>query len=208
MTDVDALCAEYLKRLDTTLSDHATPQRELILEQITEHLIDARGELVVQSEAGVRSILERLGRPEDIAAAAAIGEDTVEPARSQWFQQRNRIQIISAVVVIAALGLTVGLLASKGSTSPRSATAITHPTTSTGHNAGKTVTVPVVVGQSIAQATAGLKATGLSVIGIAGDPVGLVVSQEPAGGSIVAPGSAITLHTQINPSSPVTSSAS
>jgi len=92
MTDIDALCAEYLSQLDAALSDRSVRQRQQILEQITEHLNEARGELAVQSEAAVRSILERLGRPEDIAAAAAGGDGTGPPPSAHWLKRGKGIQ--------------------------------------------------------------------------------------------------------------------
>jgi hypothetical protein len=198
MTDVDALCADYVDRLDRALSNRSISQRQQIVEQITEHLNEARSELPVQSEAAVRSILERLGRPEDIASVAAAGEQTMIPTSSQSYKQKQWIQAAAVGVVIAGLGLTIGLLASRGSTPSGPTSAITHPTVP---NAAPAVTVPVVLGQSIGAATAALQASGLGVDGIEGDPVGLVVSQDPSGGSRVPPGSAITLHTQPSPPS-------
>jgi uncharacterized membrane protein len=103
MTDVDALCTEYLRQLDAALSDRSIPQRRQIVEQITEHLNEARGELTVQSEAALRSILERLGRPEDIAAAAAAGDGTGTPASAPWFKRGKGAPVVAVVVVLVAL---------------------------------------------------------------------------------------------------------
>jgi hypothetical protein len=196
MTDIDALCAEYLGRLDAELSDRSVRQRRQIVEQVTEHLAEARGELPVQSEAAVRSILERLGRPEDIAAAAALGDAPGTSPSAPWFTRGKRTLVLSLVVALVAVGLTVGLLVSNGSTPSRTKSGDSHPTTTVVGQAVGTVTVPVVLGENIAQATVDIQSAGLSIQGIEGGPNGLVTSQEPSGGSRVASGSEVTLHTQ------------
>jgi hypothetical protein len=191
MTDVDALCDEYLRRLDEALRDRSVPQRQQIVEQITEHLNEARAELTLQSEAAVRSILERLGSPETIASAAAANGVSGAPSSARRFGQGRPIPALAAVVVLVALGLAIGLLASRGSTPSR--TSISR-TLTPGTRAIGTATVPVVLGESISEATAAIEASGLSVEGIEGNPNGPVVSQDPSGGSRVPPGSAVTLH--------------
>jgi hypothetical protein len=193
MTDVDALCSEYLKRLDEALRDRSVPQRQQIVEQITEHLNEARAELTFQSEPAVRSILERLGSPETIATAAAAGDDANEaPSSGRWFKRRRGIPALAGVVVLVALGLAIGLFASRDATPSR--TSISR-TLAPGTSAIGTTTVPVVLGESIAEATAAIEASGLTVQGIEGTPDGPVVSQDPSGGSRVPPGSSVTLHT-------------
>jgi uncharacterized membrane protein len=197
MTDVDALCAEYLKRLDTALRDRSIPQGPQIVEQITEHLHEARAELSVQSEGAVRSILERLGRPEDIAAAAAGGG--TGPRRSApWFKSGKGVFVSALLVVLAALALTIGLIESNGSTPVATVggSTSTTTTTTTFGNTAAAVTVPVVLGETLSQATVTIQSAGLTIQGVDGDPNGLVSAQEPAGGSRVPSGSEITLHTQ------------
>jgi hypothetical protein len=198
MTDVDALCAEYLSRLDAALSDRSIRQRQQILEQITEHLNEALGELPVQSEAAVRSILERLGRPEDIAAAAAAGNGTGPPASTPWFKRGKGVPVLALVVALIALGLTLGILESNGSAPLPTTSGNAHNTTTTTTfgNTAATVTVPVVLGESVSQATVTIQSVGLTIQGIEGDPKGLVISQDPSGDSRVPSGSEITLHTQ------------
>jgi hypothetical protein len=198
MTDVDALCTEYLSRLDAALSDRSIPQRRQIVEQITEHLNEARGELAVQSEAAVRSILERLGSPEDIAAAAAAGDGTETPPSAPWFRRGKGVAVLALVVVLVALGLTLGFLESNGSAPLRTTSGNTHNTTTTTTfgNTAAIVIVPVVLGESVSQATVTIQSVGLTIQGVEGDPNGLVISQDPYGNSRVPSGSEITLHTQ------------
>jgi uncharacterized membrane protein len=191
MTDLDALCADYLSRLDAALSDRPKEQRVHLVEQITEHLHDARAELPVQSEAAVRSILERLGRPEDIAAALSV--DAVE--RTDGPRSRpTRTMALVAVVLFVGAGVSLGLLASGGSTAHAPGTIAT-TTTTTFVATPATVVVPVVIGDSIPQATIALQSAGLAVQGVDGDPNGRVVSQAPWGGSMVPSLSQVVLNT-------------
>ena len=202
MTDVDALCGEYLRRLDAALRDRSIPQRQHIVEQIAEHLHEARGELAVQSEAAVRSILERLGRPDDIAAAAAAGDGVGPPPAAPWFKRGKGFPVLAVLVVLIALGLTIGIFASRGSTPLRTTSGNTHTTTTMVGNAVGAVSVPVVLGESVPQATVTIQAAGLSVQGIYGNPNGQVISQDPSGDSRVPTGSEIALHTRPASSSP------
>jgi PASTA domain len=207
MTDIDALCADYLRRLDAALSDLSVGQRRQIVEQITEHLTEARSELTFESEVAVRSILERLGRPEDIAAAAALGNPTGPSPSAAWFVRGRRPLVLGLVVALVAVGLTVGLLASNGSTPSRTSSGNLHPTTTVVGQAIGTVTVPVVLGDNIAQATVDIQSAGLTIQGVEGGPNGLVTSQEPSGGSRVESGSEVTLHTQPASTQPVSPSS-
>ena len=210
MTDIDALCADYLSRLDAALSDRSVRQRQQIVEQITEHLNEARAELPVQSEAAVRSILERMGSPEDIAAAAAFGGTTgTSPPSVPWFKRAKGAHVVALVVALVALGLTLGFLESKGSPPSRTTSGSTNTTTTTTvGNTALAVTVPVVLGENVSQATVTIQSNGLSVQGIEGDPNGLVISQDPSGGSRVPSGSEVILHTQPSSSSQPVSPAS
>jgi hypothetical protein len=193
MTDIDALCADYLSRLDTALSDRSVPQRRQIVEQVTEHLNEARGELSIQSEVAVRSILERLGSPAD-----ATGSLPSAP----WFTHGRRILVLALGVVLVAAGLTVGLLESNGHTPSRTNSGTATTATTMLGGAAATVTVPVVDGETISQATVAIQSAGLTIQGIAGDPNGLVNSEEPSGGSQVAAGSEVTLHAQPTSTNP------
>jgi hypothetical protein len=180
MTDIDALCADYLSRLDTALSDRSVPQRRQIVEQVTEHLNEARGELSIPSEVAVRSILERLGSPEDIAAAAAPADATGSLPSAPWFTHGRRILVLALGIVLVAAGLTVGLLESNGRTPSRTNSGTAATSTTMLGGAAATVTVPVVLGESISQAGVAIQSAGLTIQGIAGDPNGLVNSEEPS----------------------------
>ncbi len=67
---VDSLVDDYLARL-TTAAQSLPPERRVeLLEGITEHLQAARAAGAAADEAAVRTLLDRLGEPEEIVAAA------------------------------------------------------------------------------------------------------------------------------------------
>ena len=69
-TDVDALVLRYLQALEAELHDLPANRRQELLDEVGEHIAAARAELDPETEAGVRTLLERLGEPADIAAEA------------------------------------------------------------------------------------------------------------------------------------------
>lgn len=66
----DELVADYLKRLDAELRGLPRTRRRELLEEITDHIAEARSNLQAEDEVRVRTLLERLGEPEEIAAEA------------------------------------------------------------------------------------------------------------------------------------------
>jgi hypothetical protein len=68
---VDALVEEYLRRLRTAAAGLPPDRRGELLEEIEGHIAGARAAGAAADEAAVRTLLDRLGPPEVIAAAAA-----------------------------------------------------------------------------------------------------------------------------------------
>jgi hypothetical protein len=70
-TAADAAVDRYLDRLDLALDGVPAARRDELLREIIAHIVEARRELPDPGgEAGVRTILDRLGDPGEIAAAA------------------------------------------------------------------------------------------------------------------------------------------
>ena len=70
-TEADALILRYLQgRLEAELRDLPANRRQELLDEVGEHIAAARAALDPETEAGVRTMLERLGDPADIAAEA------------------------------------------------------------------------------------------------------------------------------------------
>ena len=67
---VDSLVEDYLARLHTAAQTLPPDRREELVEGITEHLQAARAAGAAADEAAVRTLLDRLGEPEEIVAAA------------------------------------------------------------------------------------------------------------------------------------------
>ena len=66
----DQLIDDYLRRLDDELSDLPRARRREVVEEIAEHIEEARLEGGAETEAGTLNVLDRLGEPAEIAADA------------------------------------------------------------------------------------------------------------------------------------------
>lgn len=67
----DPLVEDYLRRLEAVASALPAYRRDELLAEIREHLAEALRQVPAGDEAAVSSVLERLGSPEEIVAAAA-----------------------------------------------------------------------------------------------------------------------------------------
>lgn len=67
---VDRLVTDYLVRLEMAGAALPPERRDELLEEISSHITTARASGAAADEAAVRTLLERLGQPEVIAAAA------------------------------------------------------------------------------------------------------------------------------------------
>ncbi len=107
-TEADALILRYLQDLESQLQDLPAGRRQELLDEVGAHISAARADLDPETEAGVRTLLERLGDPADIAAEARE-RPGVPPPRSQaptpW------LEIVAVVApVIPFLGWLVGVV--------------------------------------------------------------------------------------------------
>jgi eukaryotic-like serine/threonine-protein kinase len=174
MTGLDGIVDDYLHRLDAALLQLPAAERDQIHAEITEHIAQARATLPTQSEAAIRELLDRLGDPEVIAAAAltdAGGE--VDPRRP--VRPRRGAMLVAIGVVVLALTGVGAYLAQRGTS---------------------TLTVPRLVGMQLGEAdsalaAAGLKQGGVNVLPSASVPANAVIGTSPAGGATVRPGSEV-----------------
>ena len=93
----DYLVDDYLERLRRELSGLPGGRRRELLQKISEHIAEGRASLPGDDEAGVRALLDRLGDPEYIAAAARL---ELLPRRVAWKE-------IAALVLLPIVGLIV-----------------------------------------------------------------------------------------------------
>ena len=187
--DLDTLCADYLERLRIALGNVQSNDRDQILAQVGEHLSEARATLPSQDETGVRQILERLGTPEDIAAAAIADRRTENQAK-----RSSRLMWVAVGALAVALALGISALSgafSGGRSSPPSASQPIR------------IAVPNVLGLEAGQATASLHASGFqdrTVFQSSGStPSGVVLDQSPHAGAAVSRSEVVTVAVSIGP---------
>ena len=107
-TEADAIVLRYLQDLEGELRDLPANRRQELLDEVGEHIAAARAALDPETEAGVRSVLERLGDPADIAAEArerfGVQRSPARPA-TPW------LEVIAIVLlVIPFAGWVVGVV--------------------------------------------------------------------------------------------------
>jgi hypothetical protein len=66
----DKLVEDYLKRLKGETSDLPRAARRELIQEISDHIDEARSDVPTASEAEIRNILDRVGEPAEIAAEA------------------------------------------------------------------------------------------------------------------------------------------
>lgn len=91
----DDIIAGYLARLEAALAPVPEPRRKELLEDVREHIVEARMALSDETDAGLLNILDRLGDPADMAAAE-IGRE--EPAPTS--RPKSRVMEIAAIVLL------------------------------------------------------------------------------------------------------------
>jgi uncharacterized membrane protein len=97
----DPLVEGYLRHLEAVASALPAYRRDELLAEIREHLAEALRQVPPGDEAAVRSVLERLGSPEEIVAAAA---DPMPPGQLVRFPDTNGLAVASLLFGIFWLG--------------------------------------------------------------------------------------------------------
>jgi hypothetical protein len=105
-TTADTLVDNYLRDLEAELRDLPAPRQRELLGEVGEHIAEARATLDADTEAAIRTVLERLGDPADIAAEArerfGVQAEPTKPA-TPW------LEVITLVaLVVPFLGWLVG----------------------------------------------------------------------------------------------------
>jgi hypothetical protein len=189
-SDPDSLVADYLARLDLALQGLPPSGRRQLVAEIRQHIADSRAQMASESQASILDLLEKVGRPEDIAAEAQAGQ----PSRRPRVTRRLVLGMLGALVVVAA-AITLALTRGGHGPSPS-------PTTVAGGSVVKNV--PMVVGLSQSTAMETLENLGFTVVlvpaGISSAPSGTVVTQSPVPGSRVRAGSTIKIACSPGPS--------
>ena len=188
----DAIVSRYLDQLRAALGDAPAARRNQLVEEISEHIAEARADLPVDDDVALNELLDRVGRPEDIAMEAGFAPSA-----------RRRPWVVAALVAVLLLlaGTTVGMLA-------------THHHR---ESASAMVRVPSIVGRPTMVAVSTIRAAGLAVSVTTSKGAGsstIVLAQQPAGGTqirrsqavrlLVGPASSTVTTTTVPPPSPAT----
>lgn len=105
-TTANTLVEGYLKQLDHQLRGLPSNRRRELLDELREHITQARAALEPETEAGIRAVLQRLGDPAEIAAEARerFGVPATRPA-TPW------LEVITLVLlVVPFVGWVVGVV--------------------------------------------------------------------------------------------------
>jgi hypothetical protein len=193
-TQTDQLVDDYVLRLKTALRQLPASRQDQLVSEITEHIEEGRAGAQSQSEAVVRELLDRLGDPEDIAAAALADEPTVSHTR--WLTGGSLIAVVLIVVLVA--GVTIAGLLGAFASGDGSSSSNYQPVV-------VSLRVPSVLGRSVAQGTAVLRAAGLRsrqmLRSTSAFPPGEIIAMSPVVGSKVNQGSLVTLTESERPTS-------
>lgn len=103
-TEADALVDDYLARLDRAAAGLPDDRRSDVVAGIREHIEAARESGVVHDESSLRDLLDRLGEPDEIVAAAREGDDPLVPPAAAIAYRAPGI----GTEITAALLLTAG----------------------------------------------------------------------------------------------------
>ena len=96
---------EYLREVEVRLSGLPLLQRRELLADLESHIATTRQERDARSDGELLEILERLGSPEVVAAAAY--EQTTSSAPRPVADTRRRLPSIWVALVVALVALTV-----------------------------------------------------------------------------------------------------
>jgi uncharacterized membrane protein len=108
-TSTDRIVEDYLRRLEASLKDLPRDRRQELVEEIREHIEVGRSELGSESEADLRSLLDRIGDPADIAADSTerLG---IQPDRVGLMEVAAVVLLPIGGVVVPFLGWVVGVI--------------------------------------------------------------------------------------------------
>jgi HAAS domain-containing protein len=104
----DKLIDDYLKRLNRDLAGFPRARRRELVDEISEHIAEARADLETENEAAIRTLLDRLGDPEDIAAEARE-RFGARPKGSGW-DVVALIMLLVGGVILPVIGWIIGVV--------------------------------------------------------------------------------------------------
>jgi uncharacterized membrane protein len=105
VTQYDDLVNDYLRAVEQALADVPADRREELLTDLSEHIAAKRAELgpANETEVEVRTILELLGTPSDLAAEAHAALDDPPPPPVLIQPKKKSAAVIWVLITIAAV---------------------------------------------------------------------------------------------------------
>ena len=94
-SDAEAVVENYFRRLEEALSQIPRDPREQLVEELRDHVSQARSSLTEESPAAIHEILERIGSPEEIAR-----EEMASPAPRSPLTRLRRVSPWAWVAVL------------------------------------------------------------------------------------------------------------
>jgi uncharacterized membrane protein len=108
-TSADKLVEDYLDRLERELADSPSARRRELVQEISEHIAEARAGLESENEAEIRNLLDRMGDPADIAAEAHGTPVETEPAAAP-VERRSGALDVAALILLLIGGLVIPVI--------------------------------------------------------------------------------------------------
>jgi hypothetical protein len=105
----DRLIEQYIRRLRAELRDLPSGRRQELLEEIQAHIAEGRLALASETEVEIRSLLDRVGDPADIAAEARE-RFGIRPVRRGLVEILALILLPVGGVLIPLLGWLMGVI--------------------------------------------------------------------------------------------------
>ena len=105
----DKLVAEYLKRLNDELRGLPRARRRELIDEISGHIAEARADHEAEDEATIRTLLDRLGEPNEIASEAAE-RPGAESRKAGWKEIGALILLPIGGILLPVFGWVVGVV--------------------------------------------------------------------------------------------------
>ncbi|GGM88728.1 hypothetical protein ACFFX1_13475 [Dactylosporangium sucinum] len=106
MNTYDDLVNDYLRAVEQALAGVPAGRRDELLADLSQHIAAKRAELSPETEVEVRSILELLGDPSDVAAEAMLDNDQPPPPPIQ-IQPGKKLGALAWVLLTVAAVATL-----------------------------------------------------------------------------------------------------
>ena len=105
----DKLIEDYLKRLNAELRGLPRARRRELAEEISDHIAEARAGLETEDEAKIRTLLDRLGEPAEIAVEATE-RLVARPSTAGWKEVGALVLLPIGGVILPVLGWFIGIV--------------------------------------------------------------------------------------------------